>query len=320
MKLGLVFPQTEIPDDPDAIREFVQAVEAEGFDYLLAFDHVLGVNPNERPGWNLDFVQDQAAHAVHGQAKVEQLEKMKGAPYDYRSAFQEPMVLYAFLAAVTSRIELATGVIILPQRQTALVAKQAANVANLSNGRLRLGVGIGWNDAEYEALGMNFKNRGRRIEEQLVYMRRLWNEASVTFEGDFHRIKGAGIKPRPKSHVPLWLGGNSDIAMQRAARLADGWQPSIAAADAEEKATSFRQHVEAAGRNSDAIGLENIIHCGATVGGPVRSTDEAAEIAAVFHNAGFNHLCISTMDAGHRTMDEHLKFAAAWRRKVHQAV
>ena len=317
MKLGLIFPQTEIADDAAAIRDYVQAVEAEGFDYLLAFDHVLGVNPQDRPEWDpLNVLRDVAARAVHGQQAVEQERMIKRAPYDYRSSFQEPMVLYAFLSGLTSRIELATGVVILPQRQTALLAKQASNVANLSNGRLRLGVGIGWNDAEYEALGMDFRTRGRRSVEQLGLLRRLWSEDSVTFSGEFDRIKGAGINPRPKQLIPLWLGGNSEIAMMRAVQLADGWQPSIAPSQAEEKAAHFREEVRAAGRDPGKVGLENLIHCGTTVGGSRMSPERAAEIALIFRDAGYSHTCINTMDAGHRTLDDHLKFAAAWRQTV----
>ena len=317
MKLGLIFPQTEIPDEAAAIRDYVQAVEADGFDYLLAFDHVLGVNVEERPDWDpLNVLRDVAARAVHGKRSVEQERMIKRAPYDYRSAFQEPMVLYAYLSGVTRSIELATGVVILPQRQTALLAKQAANVANLSNGRLRLGVGIGWNDAEYEALGMDFRTRGRRSEEQLVFLRRLWSEETVTFRGEFDRIRGAGINPRPKRPIPLWLGGNSEVAMRRAARLADGWQPGIAPSEAEEKAAHFREQVRSAGRDPDDIGLESLIQCGETIGGPRMSPEQAAEIALVFRDAGYSHVCISTMDAGHRSMDEHLEFASAWRRMV----
>ncbi len=317
MKLGLIFPQTEIPDDAAAIRDYVQAVEAEGFDYLLVFDHVLGVNPEERPEWDpFNLLRDDAARAVYGQHAVERERKIKRAPYDYRSAFHEPMVLYAFLCGVTSRIELATGVVILPQRQTALLAKQAANVANLSNGRLRLGVGIGWNDAEYEALGMDFRARGRRSAEQLALLRRLWSEESVTFTGEFDRIRGAGINPRPKQSIPLWLGGNSEVAMRRAARLADGWQPGVDPSEAEDKAARFREQVRAAGRDPDKVGLENLIQCGETVGGPRISPEQAAAAAVVCRDAGYSHVCINTMDAGHRTMDDHLKFAFAWRQMV----
>ena len=310
MKLGLVFPQTEIPDEPDEVRRFAQAAESEGFDYILAYDHVLGVNPLARPEWDpFGIMQDLPPSA-------RQDSSIKRAPYDYQSAFQEPLVLHAFLSGVTSKIELATGVVILPQRQTALVAKQAANVANLSNGRLRLGVGIGWNNAEYEALGMDFRKRGRRMEEQLVYLRRLWDEETVTFNGEFDRISGAGINPRPKQPVPLWLGGLSQVAMQRAARLADGWQPTIAASEARKTAATFRQLVEAAARDPDKVGLENLIQCGATTGDPLKSPEQAAEITKHSRDAGFSHVCVSTLDAGHRSIDEHLEFANTWRNLI----
>ena len=310
MKLGLVFPQTEIPDDSDEIRRFAQAAESEGFDYLLAYDHVVGVDPLARPDWDpFQIMQDLPDSA-------RQDPSIKRAPYNYQSTFQEPLVLHAFLSGVTSKLELATGVVILPQRQTALLAKQAANVANLSNGRLRLGVGIGWNDAEYEALGMNFRKRGRRMEEQLVYLRRLWEEETVTFKGEFDQIDGAGINPRPKQPVSLWSGGLSETAMQRAARLADGWQPTIAASEAKEIAETFRTLVEAAGRDPDKVGLENLIQCGATTGDPFKSPQQAAEITKASGDAGFSHVCISTLDTGHRSIDEHLEFASAWRNLV----
>ena len=313
MKLGLVFPQTEIPDDPVVIRDYVQAVEGAGFDYLLAYDHVLGVNPAERPEWDpLGVVQAQAARSVHGSDEVDPDQLIQRAPYDYESRFQEPLVLHAFLAGVTSRLELATGVVILPQRQTVLVAKQAANVANLSGGRLRLGVGVGWNDAEFEGLGPDFKTRGRRMDEQLHYLRRLWNEDSVTFSGEFDRIKGAGINPRPKQPIPLWVGGLSDIAMRRAARLADGWQPAVTSAEAAGMAGRFREQVEAAGRDPGKVGLENVMNCGSTVGGAVQTAVEAAEISQACREAGFSHCCISTMDMGHASLDDHLEFATRW--------
>lgn len=313
MKLGVVFPQTEIADDPKVIRDYAQALEAAGVDYLLAYDHVLGVDPVARPEWDpLGVIQADAARSAHGQGDVTDSQKIKRAPYDFESQFQEPMVLHAFLAGVTDRIELATGVVVLPQRQTALMAKQAANVANLSGGRLRLGVGVGWNDAEFEALGQNFKTRGRRMEEQLVYLRRLWSEETVTFQGQFDEIKGAGINPRPKQPIPLWGGGNSEIAMDRAARLADGWQPSVALSEAKEKADQFRAAVEDAGRDPAAVGLENIIHCGATIGGAPQSPEEAAAATEVFRAAGFSHVCISTMDSAHKTIDDHLSFAVRW--------
>ena len=165
MNIGVVFPQVEIGQDPAAIRDYAQAIEAMGYTHILAFDHVLGANPERPGGW-------------------------KG-PYTYRHAFHEPFVLFGFLAGVTRRVELVTGILILPQRQTALVAKQAAAVDVLSRGRLRLGVGVGWSPVEFEALGEEFKNRGKRIEEQIDLMRALWTKELVTFQGQWHRVPDA---------------------------------------------------------------------------------------------------------------------------------
>jgi probable F420-dependent oxidoreductase len=171
MKIGVVFPQTEIGSDPAMIRDYAQAVESMGYTHILAFDSVVGANPNRPGGWD--------------------------SQYTYRHAFHEPFVLFGFCAGVTRRIELVTGIVILPQRQTALVAKQAAEVDVLSGGRLRLGIGVGWNPVEFEALGENIKNRGKRIEEQLDVMRRLWTEDLVTYEGRWHRVPDGGLNPRP---------------------------------------------------------------------------------------------------------------------------
>jgi probable F420-dependent oxidoreductase len=195
MKVGVVFPQTEIGRDPAIIRDYAQAVEAMGYTHILAFDSVVGPNPDRPGGWD--------------------------SQYDYRHAFHEPLVLFGFLAAVTRRIELATGVLILPQRQTALVAKQAAEVDVLSGGRLRLGIGVGWNPVEFEALGEDIKNRGRRVEEQLEVMRLLWTRELVTYAGRWHRVPDAGINPLPvRRPVPVWMGGESPAVLRRAARLA----------------------------------------------------------------------------------------------------
>src|SRR6266550_4535396 len=200
MKIGVVLPQTEIGNDPAAIKAYGEAVEGMGFTHVLVFDHVLGANPERPGGW-------------------------KG-PYTYRHAFHEPFVLFGFLAAATRRVGLVTGIIILPQRQTALVAKQAAAVDVLSGGRLRLGVGVGWNAVEFEALGERFTNRGARIEEQIAVLRALWARDLVTIEGQWHRVTDAGLNPLPpRSTIPIWMGGESEPVVRRAARLADGWMP-----------------------------------------------------------------------------------------------
>src|SRR6266511_1030020 len=181
MNIGVVFPQVEIGQDPSAVRDYAQAVEAMGYTHILVFDHVLGANPERPGGW-------------------------KG-PYTYRHVFHEPFVLFGYLAAVTQRLELVTGIIILPQRQTALVAKQAAAVDVLTRGRLRLGVGIGWNHVEYEALNEDFHTRGRRVSEQITVMRKLWTEPVVNFKGSYHHLDRAGINPLPVQRpIPVWMG------------------------------------------------------------------------------------------------------------------
>jgi probable F420-dependent oxidoreductase len=183
MKLGVIFPQTEIGNDPIAIRDYAQTAEALGYNHVLAYDHVLGANPDRPEGWR--------------------------GPYTHRTPFHEPFVLFAYLAGLTTQLHFVTGIIILPQRQTALVAKQAAALDVLSGGRLRLGVAIGWNPVEYEALGENFHNRGRRIEEQIQVLRALWQNELVTFDGEWYHIPDAGINPLPiQRPIPIWMGGD----------------------------------------------------------------------------------------------------------------
>ncbi len=199
MKFGVVFPQNQLGDDPLVIREFVQTAEELGYHHLLAYDHVLGANP-DREGWK------------------------EGSPYTHEDMFHEPLTLFAYLAAITEKIGFMTGVLILPQRQTALVAKQAAQVDVLSNGRLRLGIGVGWNEVEYKSLGYDFKSRGTRVEEQIAILRELWTQPLVRIEGEFDTIDDAGINPLPRQQpIPLWIGGTADVVLQRAARLSDGW-------------------------------------------------------------------------------------------------
>ena len=196
MKLGVVFPQNEIGDDPVAIRDFAQAAEALGYADLLVYDHVLGAHPER--------------------------ENPLDGPYTHEHPFHEPFVLFGYLAGQTERIELVTGILILPQRQAALVAKQAAEVDVLSGGRLRLGVGTGWNTVEYESLGTAWKTRARRMEEQIDLMRKLWTEPVIDYSGDFHRVDKAGILPLPGRSIPIWMGGFSPPAWERAARMGDG--------------------------------------------------------------------------------------------------
>ena len=194
MKIGVVFPQTEIGNDPVIIRDFAQAVEGMGFNHLLVYDHVLGAD-RDRPG------------GFEG-------------PYDKDTAFHEPFVLFGYLAGMTQTIELVTGVIILPQRQVALVAKQAAEVAVLSGGRLRLGIGVGWNAVEYEALGESFSNRGQREEEQVQVLRALWENETIDFEGRWHRVPASTRARRPRSQFGLAAPRTRSSNARRASAMA----------------------------------------------------------------------------------------------------
>jgi probable F420-dependent oxidoreductase len=242
MKLGVTFPQIEIGRDPQPIREFVQSVEGLGYDYLMLYDHVLGADMKVHKDWR----------------------PRKGQPPIYTSEdlFHEPLVLYGYLAAVTQRIEFATGVIILPQRQTVLLAKQAAEVDVLSGGRLRLGFGIGWNELEYQGLGMNFHDRGKRSEEQIAVLRMLWTQESVTYTGQWHTLNGVGINPLPDQRpIPIWLGGAADAVLERVARIADGWYAPSSLGEQEVREHIGRLHKFARdhGRDPATVGIEGIV-------------------------------------------------------------
>ena len=278
MNIGVVFPQVEIGQDPAAIRDYAQAVEAMGYTHILAFDHVLGANPERPGGW-------------------------KG-PYTYRHAFHEPFVLFGFLAGVTRRVELVTGILILPQRQPALVAKQAAAVDVLSRGRLRLGVGVGWNPVEFEALGEDFTNRGKRIEEQIALMRALWTKELVTFQGQWHRVPDAGINPLPVQRpIPVWMGGESEVVVRRAARLADGWMPRFRPGpDAQAIVDRLHGLIKEAGRDPGTFGIEGRMTLAQVP--PEQRTKEIAEWRAM---RGITHLCIHTVGLGLTTPDEHVR-------------
>jgi probable F420-dependent oxidoreductase len=265
MKIGVVFPQTEFGDDVGLIRDYAQAAEAIGYNHILAYDHVLG--------------------AVH-QGREPRLT----GPYTEATPFHEPFVLFAYWAGITSRIEFTSGVIILPQRQTALVAKQVAELDVLSGGRIRLGVGTGWNYVEYEALNEDFHNRGRREEEQIELLRRLWAEPIVDYTGKWHRIDRAGILPMPKRQVPIWMGGFNDVVWRRAARIADGfiYAGGPAMLDAWQRTKGY---VADAGRDPAAFGCEAIVGYAA---GPEKWREHAQSWA----DAGATHLSVQTMGAG----------------------
>ncbi len=282
MKVGVTFPQTEIGTDPGAIRAYAQAVEEMGLSHILAYDHVLGA--------------DDRGQYSHRQ----------GRPYNYASQFLEPFILFAHLAAVTTKLEFVTGVIILSQRQTALVAKQAAVLDVLSGGRFRLGIGTGWNEVEYEALGENMGNRGKRSEEQIEVMRALWTNEVVTFEGRWHKITAAGINPLPVQRpIPVWFGGGSEPVLERIGRIGDGWIAIGMGADAPDPASAkierIRQYAKDAGRNPDDVGIEGRSALARA------SLDECVAQAKDWEKLGAHYHTIVTMDVGLKTPDDHIE-------------
>ena len=281
MRVGVVYPHQEIGDDPGRITAFAQAAEDLGYAHVVAYDHVVGADPVNRPAW------------------------WRGA-YTHRDAFHEPFVLFGFLAAITKKIELAFGIVILPQRQTALVAKQAATLDVLSRGRVRLGAAIGWNHVEYEALGMNWRDRAKRIEEQIEVLRLLWTHELVDYTGRWHRIDRAGIKPLPVQRpIPIWMGADEEIAVKRVARLADGWFSHLAPNDDGRAALDrFRGYVREAGRDPARVGVEGRV---AATGSP----DEWARRAVAFRDMGMTHLELRTAGAELPDLDAHI---AAMRR------
>ncbi|CAN5537219.1 LLM class F420-dependent oxidoreductase [soil metagenome] len=275
MRVGVVFPQTEFGGDPGAVRAYGERVEELGYTHILAYDHVVGADPAVHTGW--------------------------GGPYDVHTTFHEPLVMFGYLAAVTESVELVTGVVILPQRQTVLVAKQAAEVDLLSRGRLRLGVGIGWNAVEYQALGEDFGNRGKRSGEQIELLRRLWTEQSVSFDGTFHQVTGAGLAPLPVQRpIPVWIGAASEPGYRRAGRLADGWFPMMAPGPQLDDA---RAVVDAAavnaGRDPGGIGMEGRVSYRGDI-------DAVGAALTAWAGAGASHVSINTMSAGLGSVDRHL--------------
>ncbi len=275
MRIGVVFPQTEIGADVGAVRAYAERVEELGFSHVLAYDHVLGADPAVHAPWT--------------------------GPYDLHTTFHEPLVLFGYLAAVTS-LELVSGIIILPQRQSALAAKQAAEVDLLSAGRLRLGIGLGWNAVEYEALGKDFSNRGRRIEEQVALLRRLWTEQSVTFEGSYERVTGAGLAPLPVQRpIPVWFGAQSPRAYERAGRLADGWFPQVPPGPRLDEARAIvTEAARSAGRDPATLGMEGRVSW--TTDGMAKLADHIGR----WRDAGATHVSINTMGAGLGAVGGHL--------------
>jgi probable F420-dependent oxidoreductase len=284
MQVGVTFPQTEIGADPVAIRDYAQAVEGLGYKHLVVFDHVLGADIVNRPGWR---------------------------GYTQRDMFHEPFVLFGYLAALT-HLELVPAVIILPQRQTALVAKQATEVNILTGGKLRLGVGVGWNPVEYEALGANFNTRGRMIEEQVEVMRLLWSQEVVSYKGRFHTITEAGLNPLPIARsIPVWMGGSANVLLHRVARLGDGWFPQGPPDDRMRVSVErLRNYIKEAGRDPATVGIE------ARMNAREGDLDEWVRQTRGWRNLGATHISINTMGAGFKSLRDHIDAISRYKEAI----
>ena len=284
MEIGVIFPQTEIGADVGAIRDYAQATEDLGFAHIFIADHVLGADTQ-----------------FHTHPSL--------ANYSQHSVVHESLTLMGYLAAITEKVGLVTGILILPQRQTVLVAKQAAEIDVLSGGRLRLGIGVGWNQVEFEALGQDFHDRGRRSAEQIEVLRALWTQEVVDFHGRWHNITHAGLNPLPVQRpIPIWLGGGgagdsplNEVVLRRIGRLADGWFPMLPPnQEGKEAIDRVRRYAEDAGRDPDSVGLEGRVTVAA--GGP---EDWAGELKA-WSELGATHISVNTGGAGFTTPDEHI--------------
>ena len=290
MRIGVQLPQREagFGADPGAIRDYAQAVESLGYVHIRTGEHVLGANAASRPGWQ--------------------------GPYDHTHLWHEPFVLFGYLAALTRTLELVTSVLVMPQRQTALVAKQAAELDVLSGGRLRLGIGIGWNAVESEALGEDFGNRGRRCEEQIEVLRALWTQELVTFTGRWHRITDAGLNPLPVQRpIPIWIGGGpgsagsvsgagSERVLKRVARMADGWFPSIGLdGGIGDVVARLQGYVRTEGRNPSDVGIEGSVSL-------ARGTPEDwATQAHAWQRLGATHLSVGTTGGDFSDSSQHIE-------------
>ena len=290
MEYGIVLPHHEIGNDPGAMKAFAQGAEALGATHVLLYDHVMGADPNRPGGWRKDR-------------------------YDKDVAFHEPLTTFAFIAAVTSKINMMSTVLILPQRQTVLVAKQAAQVALLSNGRFRLGIGTGWNDVEYEALNEDFHTRGARQGEQVELMRKLWREDSLTFQGKWHTVTAASINPRPAATIPVWFGGIAPPLLKRCGELGDGWIPlGGPGPDSASAIATIRRHREAVGLSWHGFGIQ--AQAQFRGGNPERWQSHAGK----WRDIGATHLAVATHNAGNVGVDAHLRAAASYLSAVRELV
>jgi probable F420-dependent oxidoreductase len=275
MKIGVVYPQIELRGDPKAVREIGLATEQLGYDHLLAYDHVVGATHDREP-------------------------KLWG-PYTNNDPFHDPFVMFAYLAGITERIELVTGVLILPQRQTVLVAQQAADLDLLSDERLRLGVGVGWNYVEYDALGQDFTRRGARVDEQIPFLRRLWGEELVSFEGAFDRIDRGNINPRPNRQIPIWIGGFSEAAFRRGGALGDGFIFAGGTDDCLGGLDRVKHFLAENGRSTDGYGADFVML-------RAQNADEAMDSLKRWKDAGGTHASVVTMGLGFTETRQHIDY------------
>ncbi len=288
MDIGIMFPQMEIKADRGGVKAFGQAAETLGFKHINSFDHVIGANLANRPDW-------------------------KKPGFTIESDFHEPLVLFGFLAGVTENLGFATAIMILPQRQTVLAAKQAATVDIMCGGRFRLGIGTGWNQVEYKSLNEDFKSRGKRSEEQIEVMRKLWSNQVVDYDGEWHSVPDAGLAPLPiQRPIPIWLGGGAnDLVMRRIARIADGWMPQWQPND--ETLTDLEKvhgWAKEYGRTPSDIGLDGRLPLAA------ENSDSWAERTKAWEDAGATHMSIMTMNDGLRGADAHIRRLEEFREAV----
>ncbi|MET0546043.1 MAG: LLM class F420-dependent oxidoreductase, partial [Caulobacterales bacterium] len=285
MKVGAVYPQIELNGDPEAVDSIARHVEALGYDHFLMYDHVVG--------------------AVH-----EGREPALWGPYTERDPFHDPLVAFGYVAAITKRIELVTGILILPQRQTVLVAKQATDVDLLSGGRLRLGVGTGWNYVEYDSLGESFDKRGAKMTEQIGYLRRLWSEPVMSFDGEFDKMDRACIIPRPRRQIPIWCGGFAEPAYRRAAKMADGFIFASAVHLAMPAWTRVQELLKVEGRPVAGFGAHYLLQTDRAAGLPLQ---EALDSVRRWQDAGGTHVSVVTMGLGYKTLQQHLDhYSEVW--------
>jgi probable F420-dependent oxidoreductase len=283
MEVGVAYPTTEAAGDPDAVRRFIRAAETLGYSHLMAYDHVVKCSPEGR-------------------------EPKLNGPYTEKHTFHDPLVLFGFAAALTDKLGFVTGVMVLPQRQTALVAQQTADVDLLSRERLRLGVGIGWNYVEFQALGQDFRTRATRLEEQVDLLRKLWTMPEVSFEGRFHTIDRACINPRPRRQIPIWIGGYSEPAYERGARIGDGFVFAAPGTGAVEAWSRVRHHLGIAGRSEQEFGRELLTIF-------ARDAEETSRDLKIWRDAGGTHGCVHSMDKGFgANIDAHIDYIARVRK------